>query len=560
MRSNRDPVTGLVDFIKDIKPYHTKILDVLVEYVNQDAINVTMSENIEFVIDFLVDNHSVINNETGWDTYPYGLLTDGTDPYVIEGDDASGYETYDPANGVVTNWGTLPTTISEAGDTTVFVTFGETFTFDQGNDLTFADTLAIHIEDDQSPQTWDSVLFAEQIVDVDSLMSQIVVVGDHTNDLGLGGSMLAIHGSATNDGTKTVVGSTYDMGTNRTTITLLGGLNSPTLDSNGNVIGGRVMDATSPNYNPDVGYITPFPYTANATGPHGWGNDSFDLHRLRKVDITAPTTLFFSVNATTNVLTATGPVTFSPTQPIYLAANGSLPTVDAPFANTSVQLNEYQPYYVVNVSGNDFQLAFEPNGTPMDIIDPGSGTHDTGSASNPLHAIGEGTDIAFIDIDMQLATEAVNATMSDLLSSSDELIFESNLIQVVDVNLTNPASLVVEGDLTPLNLQGLEVVVQNGGTNNGEWLIQNVIYHADVDRTELVVVGGTPVDVIPLGEIILPKAQTNEPRAVTTFAEQLLFHVSTLELTDVIGVTIEDEGGFDQFGFDSAGFDTGEFG
>jgi len=40
-----DPAAGLVDYVKEIKPYHTKILDVLVEYVFTEPVNVTIFEN-----------------------------------------------------------------------------------------------------------------------------------------------------------------------------------------------------------------------------------------------------------------------------------------------------------------------------------------------------------------------------------------------------------------------------------------------------------------------------------------------------------------------------------
>jgi len=45
-----DPVQGLVDYVLEIKPYHTKIVEVLVEYIQTDPINVTVTEDIDLCI------------------------------------------------------------------------------------------------------------------------------------------------------------------------------------------------------------------------------------------------------------------------------------------------------------------------------------------------------------------------------------------------------------------------------------------------------------------------------------------------------------------------------
>ena len=43
-----DPVQGLVDYVLEVKPYHTKIVEVLVEYVYTDCIDVTITEELDF--------------------------------------------------------------------------------------------------------------------------------------------------------------------------------------------------------------------------------------------------------------------------------------------------------------------------------------------------------------------------------------------------------------------------------------------------------------------------------------------------------------------------------
>ena len=44
-----DPVQGLIEYVEDIKPYHTKVIESLVEYVSQETIHVNLLE------DYLLD-------------------------------------------------------------------------------------------------------------------------------------------------------------------------------------------------------------------------------------------------------------------------------------------------------------------------------------------------------------------------------------------------------------------------------------------------------------------------------------------------------------------------
>ncbi|MGI0075811.1 MAG: hypothetical protein ACREAU_00200, partial [Nitrosopumilaceae archaeon] len=66
-----DPVEGLVQYVLDIKPYHTKIIEVLVEYLHTDPLNVTILDELDWDI-FLAeparlqaegccDGYSVVN-------------------------------------------------------------------------------------------------------------------------------------------------------------------------------------------------------------------------------------------------------------------------------------------------------------------------------------------------------------------------------------------------------------------------------------------------------------------------------------------------------------------
>lgn len=46
---NLDPVQGLVDYVQDVKPYHTKVIEVLIEYVFTDHIGVKAVENDDYL-------------------------------------------------------------------------------------------------------------------------------------------------------------------------------------------------------------------------------------------------------------------------------------------------------------------------------------------------------------------------------------------------------------------------------------------------------------------------------------------------------------------------------
>jgi len=45
-----DPVAGLVSYVEEIKPYHSKIIEVLVEYIHTDCIDVTITEDFELAL------------------------------------------------------------------------------------------------------------------------------------------------------------------------------------------------------------------------------------------------------------------------------------------------------------------------------------------------------------------------------------------------------------------------------------------------------------------------------------------------------------------------------
>lgn len=69
-----DPVQGLADYVNDIKPYHTKIIEVLVEYVYEEKVNVTVLDDSQWVIDIARPSESPVATlcDDGYSTHPFG--------------------------------------------------------------------------------------------------------------------------------------------------------------------------------------------------------------------------------------------------------------------------------------------------------------------------------------------------------------------------------------------------------------------------------------------------------------------------------------------------------
>ena len=70
-----DPTQGLVDYVNTVKPYHTKVLDILVEYVYTEAVDVRINETWTWCMEF--------TRPGGWFS---GMCTDGI-PRTVPGGD-----------------------------------------------------------------------------------------------------------------------------------------------------------------------------------------------------------------------------------------------------------------------------------------------------------------------------------------------------------------------------------------------------------------------------------------------------------------------------------------
>lgn len=68
----RDPVQGLVDYVLDVKPYHTKILEIWVEYIYNDNVSGRVKDALEMDIHIDIDRR--LPCKYGWDTSPWDMF------------------------------------------------------------------------------------------------------------------------------------------------------------------------------------------------------------------------------------------------------------------------------------------------------------------------------------------------------------------------------------------------------------------------------------------------------------------------------------------------------
>lgn len=67
MTSNRDPLQGLIDYVNAIKPFHTKIADIRVQYNHTDNVNVVITEQIH--MDIHIDLFEMMNTTASENMY-----------------------------------------------------------------------------------------------------------------------------------------------------------------------------------------------------------------------------------------------------------------------------------------------------------------------------------------------------------------------------------------------------------------------------------------------------------------------------------------------------------
>lgn len=181
-----DPVQGLVDYVLDVKPFHTKIVEVLVEYVYEEALATTVGDLLELDIGIQYPATPVGELEClgAYDTLPWD--SDGTYP-VVAPNASIPFEQY-PAINPGTNSMIFP------GDVTRELKTGNTvYIFSAVEDFTNVTPIA-DILTSASPS-----------------LNAFTVAGNYT-PFYTAGLQFVVYGTFGNDGTYTVdvAGSTFD--------------------------------------------------------------------------------------------------------------------------------------------------------------------------------------------------------------------------------------------------------------------------------------------------------------------------------------------------------------
>ncbi len=176
-----DPVQGLIDYTNDIKPYHSKVIEALIEYVGQETINVSVFEDFDFTIEALYE----------FDGNFICLLGGYGTPYFG-----------DPENIVISSPDVTKTILEfPAIGTGFFVVLGDRTTlFDPLVDVSLSITGSIQ----------DKIVSVSSAVGSPSINS-FTIPGNKTADYPAALEFDVV-GSATNDGTYTVVSATYPIG------------------------------------------------------------------------------------------------------------------------------------------------------------------------------------------------------------------------------------------------------------------------------------------------------------------------------------------------------------
>jgi len=193
-----DPVQGLVDFVLDIKPYHTKIVEVLIEYVYNEFVDVTIIDEMHTKIDLFypklpADRLTPLSCDGGYSTRPYG--DPGRHP-IISPNPTISFESF-PAINTITNSFTIPS--DKSGDFKLGARIFITSQIEDYSDVHNITGIKGGAADITNPPTF-------------------MVMGDQTTQFVVG-YIFDVNGTIDNDRSYSVLEqSTYDAGTNATTI------------------------------------------------------------------------------------------------------------------------------------------------------------------------------------------------------------------------------------------------------------------------------------------------------------------------------------------------------
>ncbi len=193
---NLDPVQGLIDYVNDIKPYHSKVIEALIEYVGIENLQVTIIENFQLGIDFVFEFDGVfICVGGGFDGLPYG------DPESIP------ILSPDPTKSVIEY---------PAFGNGFFIVLGDkTKLFDPLVNLNFN---VMSFIDDKLVDVSASTLTGSPSSETGGTFS---IIGDKTTEFAIG-TIFNITGSAENDKTYIVTAVSFGGAPLRTTISVEG--------------------------------------------------------------------------------------------------------------------------------------------------------------------------------------------------------------------------------------------------------------------------------------------------------------------------------------------------
>lgn len=73
--SNRDPLASLIEYVNEVKPYHTKVYEVILEYVHTEPVKASVKEKYHISV-LMTDpdaNDWLVTEGRGWDTGPFDM-------------------------------------------------------------------------------------------------------------------------------------------------------------------------------------------------------------------------------------------------------------------------------------------------------------------------------------------------------------------------------------------------------------------------------------------------------------------------------------------------------
>jgi len=187
-----DPVQSLINYTLEVKPYHTKIMEVLVEYIHTDYIKATIDDNISFCFNFgypdlnTLFEYTITNISTSGIVTVAGNATDlihiGQRFQIVFGLENDGYYY---VNDISFDDFTQETTITIRGGFANEVVIGKVVNSVIDHCGFGGGMLSTNVHPLKGVEClggygafYDS--FVELVISVDLIGSQLFVVGDHT--------------------------------------------------------------------------------------------------------------------------------------------------------------------------------------------------------------------------------------------------------------------------------------------------------------------------------------------------------------------------------------------